>query len=113
MNVWGRLLRPLWLDELPMLWNWVKGDLKLVGVRPLSRQYFNLYSPEMQALRTKSKPGLMPPFYYERTTPNTIDEIQASERRYIEAYTNAPFRTDWRYFWGIVGNILFRHKTSQ
>ena len=106
VNFWGRFLRKVWLDELPMVWNMLRGDLKLVGVRPLSKQYFNLYSPEMQELRTRTKPGLLPPFYYDRKTPETIDEIQASERRYLEAYLKHPFRTDWRYFWGIVGNIL-------
>ncbi len=112
VNFWGRVLRRVWLDELPMVWNMLRGDMKLVGVRPLSHQYFNLYSPEMQQLRVKAKPGLLPPFYYDRHTPETIDEVQASERRYLEAYLQHPFRTDWRYFWGIVGNILFHRKHS-
>ena len=112
INFWGRLLRRIWLDELPMVWNLLRGDLKLVGVRPLSRQYFGLYSPELQALRTKTKPGLLPPFYYERKTPETLDEVQESERRYLEAYLKHPFATDWKYFWGIVGNILFHRKHS-
>ena len=113
VNFWGRFLRKVWLDELPMVWNMLRGEMKLVGVRPLSSQYFNLYSPEMQELRTRTKPGLLPPFYYDRKTPETIDEIQASERRYLEAYLKHPFRTDWRYFWGIVGNIVFRRKRSK
>lgn len=112
VNFWGRFLRKVWLDELPMVWNLLRGDIKLVGVRPLSNQYFNLYTPEMQALRSKTKPGLLPPFYYERKSPETLDEIQESERRYLEAYLKAPFKTDWRYFWGIVGNIIFRRKHS-
>ena len=112
VNAWGRLLRRLWLDELPMVWNLIRGDIKLVGVRPLSRQYFGLYTPEMQALRIRTKPGLLPPFYYDRRSPETIEEVQESERRYLEAYLQKPFATDWRYFWGIVGNILFRKKRS-
>ncbi len=112
VSTMGRILRRTWLDELPMVWNILRGDLKLVGVRPLSNQYFSLYTPEMQELRTRTKPGLLPPFYYEATTPETLDEIQASERRYLEAYLEAPFRTDWKYFWGIVGNILFHRKHS-
>lgn len=112
INVWGRLLRRLWLDELPMIWNLLRGDLKLVGVRPLSPQYFSLYTPDVQALRIKTKPGLLPPFYYDRKTPETLEEVQESERRYLEAYLKAPLKTDWRYFWGIVGNILFRRKHS-
>ncbi|MBR1783954.1 MAG: sugar transferase [Bacteroidales bacterium] len=113
VNFWGRLLRRGWLDELPMVWNLVRGDIKLVGVRPLSRQYFSLYSPEMQRLRTQAKPGLLPPFYYDRVTPDSLDEVQASERRYLEAYLKSPRRTDWRYFWGIVGNIVLRRKRSK
>ena len=62
----------------------------------------------------KRRPELvvLPPFYYERETPVTIDEIQASERRYLEAYLEHPFRTDWRYFWGIIGNIILNKKHS-
>ena len=113
VNLWGKILRRLWLDELPMVWNMLRGELKLVGVRPLSRQYYSLYSPEMQQLRIKTKPGLLPPFYYGRQTPETLEEVQESERRYLEAYLKAPFATDWKYFWGIVGNILFRRKRSK
>lgn len=110
---WGHMLRRMWLDELPMVWNILRGEMKLVGVRPLSPQYFSLYSKEMQQLRTKTKPGLLPPFYYDRQTPETIEEVQESERRYIEAYLKKPFATDWRYFWGIVGNIVLKRKRSK
>ena len=99
--------------ELPMFINFFKGELKLVGVRPLSQQYFTLYSPEMQELHTKVKPGLLPPFYYDKQTPKTIEEVQDSERRYIEACLKHPILTDIRYFWGTIGNILLRGKTSK
>ena len=109
----GKFLRHAWLDEVPMILNLLEGKMKLVGVRPLSKQYFSLYSKEMQELREKVKPGLIPPFYYEKETPKTIDDIQASERRYIEAYLAHPFRTDWRYFFGTITNILTRGKHSK
>ena len=112
VNFWGKLLRKSWLDELPMGINILKGQMKLVGVRPLSRHYYSLYTPEMQQLHVSVKPGLLPPFYYDKESPVTIDDVQASERRYIEAYHAHPFATDWRYFWGTVGNILFKHKRS-
>ncbi len=57
----GKIMRKLWIDELPMLVNWLKGELKLVGVRPLSEHYFNLYKPELRKKRTRHKPGLVPP----------------------------------------------------
>lgn len=107
----GRFLRKTWLDELPMLINWIKGDMKLVGVRPLSNHYFSLYSKELQELRTKVKPGILPPFYADM--PETLDEIQESERCYLETYLQHPFLTDWRYFWKIMGNIVLRGKRSK
>ena len=113
VNELGHLVRGKWIDELPMLINLFKGQLKLVGIRPLSPSYLALYTPEMQELHVSVKPGLLPPFYYEEKTPQTIEEVQDSERRYIEAYRKHPFLTDWRYFWGILGNILFRHKRSR
>lgn len=110
---WGKWMRKLWIDELPMFINFFRGEMKLVGVRPLSRHYFSLYAPEMQELRTRVKPGLLPPFYYDKQTPKTIEDVQASERRYIESYLKHPFLTDMKYFFGTIGNILFRGKTSK
>lgn len=112
VNFWGKFLRKVWLDELPMVVNILKGQMKLVGVRPLSRHFFSLYTKEMQELRVKAKPGLLPPFYYEEKSPETLEEIQESERRYTEAYLKHPFLTDWRYFWGIFRNIVFKRKKS-
>lgn len=106
----GKLFRALWLDELPMIANLLKGDLKLVGVRPLSEHYFNLYDKDLQQLRIKTKPGLVPPFYAD--LPKTLEEIQDSERRYLEAYFKRPLRTDWIYFWKAFRNIVFKKARS-
>lgn len=103
---WGRWMRKLWIDELPMFINLFKGELKLVGVRPLSRHYFGLYTPEMQELRTRVKPGLLPPGVAERVAPKTIEDVQESERIYTEAYLKHPFTTDIRYFCLIILNII-------
>ena len=107
---WGRVLRALWIDELPQLINWFQGDLALVGVRALSEHYFSLYPPDMQELRLKLKPGLMPPFYTD--LPQTFDEIVESERRYIQEKLNKPLATDWKYLWTGVWNILFNRARS-
>ncbi|TDP80079.1 lipopolysaccharide/colanic/teichoic acid biosynthesis glycosyltransferase [Brachybacterium sp. AG952] len=53
----GRLLRSTSLDELPSLWNVVRGDMSLVGPRPLLMEYLELYTPE-QARRHDVRPGV-------------------------------------------------------
>ncbi|HRR94512.1 MAG TPA: sugar transferase, partial [Bacteroidales bacterium] len=81
---WGAVCRKIWIDELPMLINLFKGNMKMVGVRPLSRQYFDLYRKDVQERRIKYKPGLIPPFYADM--PSDLDEIQNSELRYLDEY---------------------------
>jgi len=108
---WGKFLRTFWIDEMPMLWNWIKRDLKLVGVRPLSKQYYEMYDEDLKQLRIKYKPGLIPPFYADM--PNTFPEIMESERKYLESYKEKPWRTQWKYFWKAMYNILIKRVRSK
>ena len=107
----GKFFRKVWLDELPMVLNFLRGDMKLVGVRPLSSHYLSLYSRELQEMRLRVKPGLLPPFYADM--PRTLEEIIASEIRYIQAYEKNPWKTDWRYFKKACHNILVKKARSQ
>ncbi len=106
----GRIMRKIWLDEVPMLINVLKGEMKIVGVRPLSRQYFDLYNEKLKEKRIKHKPGLIPPFYADM--PKTLEEIQNSELRYLEAYEKHPLATDIKYFFIAWQNIAFRNARS-
>ncbi|MCC5612324.1 sugar transferase, partial [Nostoc sp. CHAB 5834] len=106
----GRLMRKYWLDELPMVYNLLKGDLKLVGVRPISQHYFSLYPAHIQALRLKQKPGLLPPFYADM--PQSFDEVTQSELNYLNAYEQAPLKTDLHYLKRILTNIIVKRARS-
>ena len=53
----GQFLRAASLDELPELWNVLRGDMSLVGPRPLLMEYLPLYTPE-QARRHEARPGI-------------------------------------------------------
>ncbi|WP_445479362.1 sugar transferase [Lysinibacillus irui] len=57
LTSFGKLLRKLSLDELPQLWNVLKGDMSFVGPRPLLVEYLPLYN-ERQAQRHKVRPGI-------------------------------------------------------
>lgn len=57
LTPFGRFLRATSLDELPELWNVLRGDMSLVGPRPLLMEYLPLYSPE-QARRHEVRPGI-------------------------------------------------------
>lgn len=111
ISMLGRFFRKYFLDEVPMIINLFRGDLKLVGVRPLSSQYFSLYSDELKAQRLNHKPGLIPPYYAD--LPKTLDEIQGSEKRYLESHEKAPFKTDVRYLFMALRNIVFRKARSK
>ncbi len=107
---WGRFSRRIWLDELPMIVNLFRGDMKIVGVRPLSLHYFNLYNDELRERRIRYKPGLIPPFYADM--PADLDAIQQSEIKYLDLWDHQPIKTDLRYFFKSIYNIVFRRVRS-
>ncbi|MEA4935683.1 MAG: sugar transferase [Paludibacter sp.] len=107
----GKFMRRYWIDEFPMFINILRGEMKLVGVRPLSRQYYELYEPLLQQKRIRFKPGLLPPFYAD--LPETLEEIQESELRYLRACeNNGEFITDIKYLMKILKNILIKRVKS-
>ncbi|UCH92206.1 MAG: sugar transferase, partial [Candidatus Aminicenantes bacterium] len=110
VTAWGKVYRKLFIDEIPMLINWLKGDLKLVGIRPLSETFFNTYPENLQKERIQYKPGLVPPYYADM--PGSMEEVWESERKYLEKYKKHPIRTDMAYFFKAMKNILFHHAKS-
>lgn len=101
---WGRFMRRLWIDELPQLINVCKGEMKLVGLRPLSWVRFNEFPVDLQKERVKFKPGCFPP-YVALNMPDDQMNIEA-ERIYIADLKKHPYTTDLRYFLKAVYNII-------
>ena len=101
---WGKIFRKYFIDEIPQLYNWIKGDIKLVGVRALSEHYFGLYPSDLQQKRTNFKPGLIPPYYAD--LPKSFDEIIESERNYLKEKESSPIITDINYFLKAMSNIF-------
>jgi lipopolysaccharide/colanic/teichoic acid biosynthesis glycosyltransferase len=101
---WGKILRMMWIDELPQLYQVLRGEMKLVGLRPLSPVRFNEFPDDLKDERIKYKPGCFPP-YVALCMPDDKGNIEA-ERIYLRAYSNLPHFTDIRYFVKAVYNIV-------
>jgi lipopolysaccharide/colanic/teichoic acid biosynthesis glycosyltransferase len=108
---WGYLFRKFWIDELPQIINFWQGDINLIGVRALSQHYFSLYPQDLQQLRIKFKPGLVPPYYADM--PKSFEEIVESERKYLLLKQQKPFQTDIKYFFKAFYNIIFKKARSR
>ncbi|MFW6224778.1 MAG: sugar transferase, partial [Bacteroidota bacterium] len=107
----GKIMRKLWIDELPMLFNVLKRDIKLVGVRPISKHYLSLYPEAVAKIRHRIRPGLIPPYYAD--LPGSFDEIVESEKKYLENYEKFGWITDIKYFFTAVFNIIFKSARSK
>ncbi|MBN2349841.1 MAG: sugar transferase [Bacteroidales bacterium] len=101
---WGKWMRKLWIDELPQIINLIKGDMKLVGIRPISRVFFNEYTEEIREKRIKHKPGCVPP--YVAYLMQDVDDYIESEIRYMNEWEKSPFLTDIRIFFKAFYNIV-------
>jgi len=107
----GRIMRKYWLDELPQLINILRGEIKLVGVRPLEPGCLKTYPLPFLKRRLKYKPGLLAP--YAAHIHRNMDEYIQAEIRYLDEYDRHPFLTDLKYFFWITWNILTGKVRSQ
>jgi lipopolysaccharide/colanic/teichoic acid biosynthesis glycosyltransferase len=102
----GRFFRKCFIDEIPQLYNLVKGEVKIFGVRPITKHYMSLFPEEFQEYRKKFKPGLIPPVYAQK--PKGLDDVVAVERRYLEAYERYGILADMWYTCWALFNIFFK-----
>lgn len=108
----GSFLRKYWLDELPQIFDWLRGDVKLVGMRATSPHFLSLYPKELYDLYVQIKPGLIPPIFDE-STKGRLDKIVEIELAYLRSYCRQPVRTDVRYLMRTFSDIVFRGVRSR
>lgn len=111
MSRWSRLMRKYWIDEIPQLLNVLKGEMKLVGVRPVSEVYFEDLPEELKKQRSRFKPGCIPP-YVAFNEKNNLQSVLDCERKYLEMKTKNPYFTDTKLFFKAIFNIIFKGKRS-
>jgi lipopolysaccharide/colanic/teichoic acid biosynthesis glycosyltransferase len=108
LTPFGRMLRSTSLDELPSLFNILRGDMSLVGPRPLLVQYLPLYSPE-QARRHLVRPGLTGWAQVNGRNSLTWDAKFALDTWYVDHFS---FALDLRILWLTVRKVLQRDGIS-
>ena len=104
----GRKLRSTSIDELPELWNVVRGDMSLVGPRPLLMAYLPRYS-ERQARRHEVRPGITGWAQVNGRNLLSWDEKFEMDVWYVD---NFSFGLDIRILWKTVASVLRRHGIS-
>lgn len=82
----GRVLRSTSLDELPTLWNILKGDMSIVGPRPLLMAYLERYT-EVQARRHEVRPGLTGLAQVNGRNELTWDEKFSYDTAYVDSHS--------------------------
>ena len=104
----GNFLRNSSLDELPELWNVLKGDMSLVGPRPLLKEYLPMYSPE-QARRHNVRPGITGWAQVNGRNAISWEEKFKYDVWYVE---NHSFRLDMKIIWMTIKKVIAREGIS-
>ena len=109
LTPFGKFLRSSSLDELPELINVVKGDMSLVGPRPLLMEYLPLYSPE-QGRRHEVKPGITGWAQVNGRNAISWDDKFKLDVWYVEQHT---LWLDVKILWMTVSKVFKREGISQ
>lgn len=108
LTPFGARLRSLSLDELPTLWNVLKGDMSLVGPRPLLVEYLDKYTPE-QARRHEVRPGITGLAQVNGRNALTWSQKFRFDVRYVD---HRSFGVDLRVLFETVQSVFKREGIS-
>ena len=100
----GRFVRSTSIDELPQMWNVLKGDMSLIGPRPLLMQYLPLYTPE-QARRHEVRPGISG---WAQVHGRNLLKLSKKFEYDVWYVDHCTLKTDLLIIWMTIKNVLSR-----
>lgn len=100
----GRFLRKTSIDELPQLWNVLRGDMAVIGPRPLLPEYLPYYS-QRELIRHSVRPGITGLAQISGRNTLLWDDRLELDAQYVENWT---LRLDFKIFFRTTGNVLAR-----
>ena len=103
----GALLRRYWLDELPQLYNVLKGDISIVGIRPRREVDWKQFTEQHKRHALRYKPGLLG-VPYANLKSRSFETMIETESQYLAERNLHPYITQLKYFFLISFNILFK-----
>jgi lipopolysaccharide/colanic/teichoic acid biosynthesis glycosyltransferase len=117
----GRFLRRFKLDELPQLWNVLRGEMSIVGPRPEVPQYVDLYPPSLKWVVLSVRPGITDPAairymeeeeilarYKDSEEAYRTIHLPRKVRLYVEYVQDQSFSRDFRIILATAGRLLLR-----
>ena len=113
LNDYGKKIRALSLDELPQLFNVLKGDMSFIGPRPLLIEYLPLYSPQ-QRLRHSVRPGITgwAQITGYRGETKTLEQMEGRVKRDVWYIENWSFFLDLKIIYVTVINMFQGEKNA-
>ena len=108
LTPFGKKLRATSLDELPELFNMLKGDMSIVGPRPLLMRYLDRYTPH-QARRNEVRPGFTGLAQIHGRNAISWEEKFDWDVKYVDRIT---FLGDWKIIFGTVKTVLKKEGIS-
>lgn len=103
----GKILRKYFIDELPQIYNLAKGEIKLVGIRPKTREIWKKFPEDIVKRALLQKPGLIA-FDYAFKKTNSFQDQLYHINTYLDSYEKDPIKTDREYLFACLNNIIFK-----